>query len=143
MTLAVPTRQDRYVPPLWTHTSRPSRTFLGACVDELLEQREHPWDPARLHREWVEQKLNAIQQELADMRARSKTPTKPRSLGPKVRMLVDTLVDLFPHTRGDPGYSLSEVAVEDMIIARLKVTHPGFTFKRTSLRTALKYVRRR
>ena len=103
MALAAPTRiADLPALPLWIHTPRltSGRTFLGACVDEAREQREHPWDPARLYREWVEQKLNAIQQELADMRARSKTPTKPRSLGPKVRMLVDTLVDLFPaHTR--------------------------------------------
>jgi hypothetical protein len=111
-------------------------------VDEAREQRERPWDPARLDREWMKQELSAIRQELADMRARSKAPTKPRSLGPKVRILVDTLVALFPHTHGDPGYSLSEVAVEDMLIDRLKVTHPGFTFKRTSLRKALKYVRR-
>jgi hypothetical protein len=59
----------------------------------------------------------------------------------KPRLLVDTLVDLFPSTRGDPDPSLSEVDVEDMLIDRLKVTHPGFTFKRTSLTTALAFVR--
>jgi hypothetical protein len=50
--------------------ARQPRTFLAACVDEAREQREDPWDPARLHREWVEQKLNAIQ-ELVEARARS------------------------------------------------------------------------
>jgi hypothetical protein len=48
-------------------------------VDEARERREHPWDPARLHREWVEQELNAIQQELAKALAGSKAATKPRS----------------------------------------------------------------
>jgi hypothetical protein len=45
-----------------TYAPQPTsgRTFLGACVDEALEQREHPWDTARLHREWVVQKLNEL-----------------------------------------------------------------------------------
>ena len=59
----------------------------------------------------------------------------------KPRLLVDTLVDLFPSTRGDPDPSLSEVDVEDMLIDRLKVTHPGTTFGRTLLRQALNFVR--
>jgi hypothetical protein len=120
-------------------------------VDELLEQREHPWNPARLHREWVEQKLtaaeqklDAIQQQLTEALARSVTrPWVPSGKKTKVRILVDTLDDLFRGTRGVPPVSLSEVAVEDMLIDRLKVTEPGFTFKRTSLRTALKLVRSR
>jgi hypothetical protein len=60
----------------------------------------------------------------------------------KPRILVDTLIDLFP-LRGDPDipHKRSENAVEDMLIDRLKVTHPGFTFKRSSLTTALAFVR--
>jgi len=144
MALAAPTRiADLPALPLWIHTPRltSGRTFLGACVDEAREQREHPWDPARLYREWVEQKLNAIQ-ELVSARpaARSRVPSRKKT---KVHTLVDTLDDLFQRTRGVPPVSLSEVAVEDMLIDRLKVTEPGFVFKRTSLRTALKHVRSR
>jgi hypothetical protein len=110
-------------------------------VDEAREQREDPWNAARLQREWLEQKLNAIQ-ELVSARpaARPRVPSRKKT---KVRILVDTLDDLFSRTRGVPPVSLSEVAVEDMLIDRLKVTEPGFTFKRTSLRTALKQVRSR
>jgi len=144
MALAAPTRiADLPALPLWIHTPRltSGRTFLGACVDEAREQGEHPWDPARLYREWVEQKLNAIQ-ELVSARpaARSRVPSRKKT---KVHTLVDTLDDLFQRTRGVPPVSLSEVAVEDMLIDRLKVTEPGFVFKRTSLRTALKHVRSR
>jgi hypothetical protein len=112
-------------------------------VDEAREQREHPWDPARLDREWVaqklewvEQKLNAIQ-ELMGARSAARSSRKKT----KVDILEDALFGLFP--RGDPPSSLTEVKVEDMLIARLEVTHPGFTFKRTSLRTALRHVRTR
>jgi hypothetical protein len=38
-------------------------------VDEAFEQRENPWDPARLEREWVRQTLNDIQQQMAGIRA--------------------------------------------------------------------------
>jgi hypothetical protein len=65
---------------------------------------------------------------------KAKLPRKPR-------LLVDTLVDLFPHIRGNPPAHLSEVEIDDMLIDRLKVTHPRFTFKRTTLSTALKFVR--
>jgi hypothetical protein len=56
----------------------------------------------------------------------------------KLRLLVDAMIYLWP-PRGDPG-PLSENEVDDMMIARLKITHPGTTFGRTSLRTALDFV---
>src|SRR6516225_12150208 len=81
MALAAPTRiADLPVPSLRIPQPTSGRTFLATCVDEAIERRAHPWDSARLHREWVEQKLNAIEQRLAGTRARSKAAPKPRSL---------------------------------------------------------------
>jgi hypothetical protein len=136
MALAAPTGiAGLPIPPLRT---QPGRTFLGACVDEALEHRENPWSTTRFLREWVEQELSAMR-ELVEAHARPKAVAKPRSLGPKVRLLVAVLVDLFP-PRGIPGDELDEKDIAAAIRARLKVTHPTFTFGRTSLRKALKYV---
>jgi hypothetical protein len=135
MALAAPTGiAGLPIPPPRTQPT----TFLAAAVDEAREQRENPWNTARLLREWVEQELSAMR-ELVEARTRSKAVAKPRSLGPKVRLLVAVLVDLFP-PRGIPGDELDEKDIAAAIRTRLKVTHPAFTFGRTSLRKALKYV---
>jgi hypothetical protein len=60
-------------------------------------------------------------------------------LPPKPRLLVAELMDLFPHTRGDPG-PLEEKVIAEMIKAKLKAEHSTTKFGRTSLRKALDYV---
>jgi hypothetical protein len=126
MALSVPTR--RPVPPL--RTQQPARTFLGACVDEALEQRENPWDPARFHREWVEQKLN----ELAEALVRSEVSTRP--LQPIEHRLVQILVDM---PRGDL-LSLPEKVIEATVKTRLRTEHKDDKFGGTALWNARNYV---
>jgi hypothetical protein len=107
------------------------RTFLGACVDEALERRANPWDPARLHREWVVEELGAIRQQLTALRARSKASTRP--LQPAERRLVAVLMDL-----GDIG-SLTQKEIARKVRPKLKPEHRKFG--RSTLSIALDYFR--
>jgi hypothetical protein len=118
MALAVPAGQGRYVP-------QPSRTFLGACVDELLEQREHPWDPARLHRESVEQRLtafeqtlNAMQRQLTEALARAAAVAKPRSLSPAKHNIQQVLEAMPPEDLGSRQTKAIVAAVQAEIDAK-------------------------
>jgi hypothetical protein len=115
-------------------------------VDEAREQREHPWDPARLHRESVEQKLNAIQQELAGMKGATgaMATTRPKSLPPlppAVGLAVAILIDLFP-PRGDPGL-LPGKKILRMVNAspRLKTERDGRPLSMSVINEALAYIR--
>jgi hypothetical protein len=139
MALAVPTRQP--VPPLRTQ----ARTFLGACVDEALEQRENPWDSARLHRECVEQRLSAIEEKLAGIKTSAAAMTRPKSLPPLppgVGLAVAILIDLFPQTRGDPGL-LPRKKIQRVVNAspRLKAERDGRTLSMSVINEALAYIR--
>jgi hypothetical protein len=101
-------------------------------VDEALEQRENPW--ARFFRDLSEQKLNDVQQELAEVHARLGASTRP--LHPVERRLVQVLADL---PRGD--LSLREKVIEATVKKRLRTAHKDDKFGRTALRHALNYVR--
>jgi hypothetical protein len=143
MALMVPWEQqvDQPIPPRFgSKRIQPTRTFLGACVDEALERRENPWDPARLFQEWVVQTLKwvvqtltAIQQEQAEARARSEASRRP--LQPIEHRLVQILVDM---PRGD--LSLPEKVLEAAVKNKLRTEHKQFEFGRHALRHARDYV---
>jgi hypothetical protein len=108
-------------------------------VDEALERRENPWDPARLHRESVEQKLSAfeqklaaIQQQLTEALARSAAVTRP--LQPIEHDLAQILADM---PRDD--LSLPEKILADKVRARLRAAKKVDKFGRHALRHARAY----
>jgi hypothetical protein len=131
MALAVPTGIAALpIPPPRT---QPGRTFLATCVDEACEQREDPWNTARLQREWVEQKLNAIEQKLTEVSARSEAATRP--LQPIEHRLVQIMVDMPRDDLSLPGKVLAT-----KVKARLRTAHKEDKFGRHALRHARNYV---
>ena len=118
MALAAPTRiADLPVPSLRIPQPTSGRTFLATCVDEACEQREDPWNTARLQREWVEQKLNAIEQRLAGTRARSKAAPKPRSLSSARRNIQQVMEALPPEDLGSLQKEVLIGKIQDKIDA--------------------------
>jgi hypothetical protein len=116
-----------------TNASQP-RTFLGACVDEALEQREHPSDPVRLLREWVEQELKAIRQALAGIIAPQ--PADHSRLLAHERLALD-LPRVFPPHGGTDKRIPWLVAEREFKKHGIKTSRPVYFAARKHLRELL------
>jgi hypothetical protein len=106
-------------------------------VDEALERRANPWDPARLHREWVVEELSAIRQQLAALSARSKATTKPRSLTPALRNIVQILEGMPP---GDLD-TLQNKEIVARVMAEINAKHGGVGRAPSTIKEGLAYFR--
>jgi hypothetical protein len=112
----------------------PQPTFLGACVDEAREQREHPWDAVRLLREWVEQELKAIRQALAGIIAPQ--PADHSRLLAHERLALD-LPRVFPPRGGTDKRIPWLVAEREFKKHGIKTSRPVYFAARKHLRELL------
>jgi hypothetical protein len=86
-------------------------------VDEALERREDPWNPARLRHEWVEQQLNDIQQKLAGILAVASAAPKRRSLSLAKRNIWQVLEAMPPEDLDSLQKEVLIGKVQDKIVA--------------------------
>jgi hypothetical protein len=117
-----------------------SRTFLATCVDEARERREDPWNPARLHRERVERELNDIKQQLAALaapRVRSKATTKPCSLTPALRNILQILKAMPP----EDFDSLQNKEIIARVMAKIIAEYGGVGRAPSTIKEGLAYFR--